>query len=68
MMTLVNRMAVIAAATVVLGTAAFGQTRPGKTETPPASRTIAFFHLPCWLDLPHHFCRVEPRPLVATAK
>ncbi len=68
MKTLMNRMAVIAAATIVLGTAAFGQTRLGKADTPLASRNIVFFHLPCWLDLPHHFCRVDPRPLVATAK
>jgi len=47
-------MALIAAVAIVSGTAAFGQTRFGRADTPLATRNIVFpFTL--LLDLPRHF-------------
>lgn len=52
MKTLINRMALIATGVAVLGSATFRFPLP--------------IHLPCWLELPGHTCRVVPHPLVRT--
>jgi hypothetical protein len=64
MKTLMNRMALIATGVVVLGSANFRPITPFAAEL----RIFPFpIHLPCWLELPSHACRVVPRPLVRTA-